>query len=62
MIAYLICACAYFLLLIACVTLWRRRLTGSGITAAVAAEFGWAIVIAVQGHFSPAIEVLVIPA
>ena len=62
MIAYLICACAYFLLLIACVTLWRRRLTGSGITTAVAAEFGWAIVIAVQGHFSPAIEVLVIPA
>ena len=62
MIAYLVCAAAYFLLLIACVTLWRRRLTGSGITAAVAAEFGWAVVIAVQGHFGPAIEVLVIPA
>jgi putative PEP-CTERM system histidine kinase len=61
-IAYLVCAAAYFLLLIACVTLWRRRLTGSGITAAVAAEFGWAVVIAVQGHFGPAIEVLVIPA
>ena len=62
MIAYLVCAAAYFLLLIACVTLWRRRLTGSGIAAAVAAEFGWAVVIAVQGHFGPAIEVLVIPA
>ncbi len=60
--AYLICAAVYALLLIGCLTLWRRRLTGSGITTAVAAEFGWAIVIGVQGHFGPAIEVLVIPA
>ena len=62
MVSYLVCALAYAVLLIACLTLWRRRLTGSGITAAVAAEFGWAVVIAVQGRFSPAIEVLVIPA
>ena len=62
MIAYLICAAAYALLLVACLTLWRQRLTGSAITTAVAAEFGWSIVLAGQGHLGGYATVLVIAA
>ena len=49
-LGYLLCALAYGSLLAACLTLWRRRLTGSGIATAVAAELGWAIVLAANAH------------
>ena len=58
MIGYLVCAGTYALLLGAGLTLWRRRLTGSGLTAAMAAQFGWALALGTQrgwGPFPPAL-------
>lgn len=46
MLGYLTSAAVYALLLLACVTLWRRRLTGSGLAAAFSAQLGWSIVMA----------------
>ena len=48
MLGYLISAAVYGVLLVACVTIWRRRLTGSGITAAVSAQLGWSVVLATE--------------
>ena len=62
MLSYTFSAIAYAALLAACLTLWRRRLTGSGITTAVAAELGWSIVLAVQGQSGFYLRALVIPA
>ncbi len=46
----------------ACLTLWRQRLAGSGISTAVAAELGWSIVLAGQGWLGSYAPALVIPA
>ncbi len=57
-VGYLVCAVVYALLLGAGLTLWRRRLTGSGLTAAMVAQLGWACALAAQrgwGPFSPAL-------
>lgn len=48
MIGYLLSALAYAALLAACLTLWRRRLTGSGLAAAFGIQFGWSVVLAAQ--------------
>ena len=53
MIGYVLCAVAYAVLLVACLTLWRRRLTGSAITSAVLAELGWALVFSVRERLGP---------
>ena len=49
MIGYLACSSAYALLLVASLTLWRRRLVGSGIAVALAAQVAWSTVLAIQG-------------
>ena len=59
MIGYLLSAGAAALLLGACLTLWRRRLTGAGLPAALSAQVAWALVSVAQeagvpiavGHF-----------
>ncbi len=58
MIGYLLSAAAYALLLGACLTVWRRRLTGSGLTVAIAAQLAWSVVLAApgeRGEFAPAL-------
>ena len=52
-IGYLLSAVAYAALLGACLTVWRGRLTGSGISVAVAAQVGWSIVLTLQGERHP---------
>ncbi len=52
-IGYVLCAAAYAVLLAACLTLWRRRLTGSAITSAVLAELGWSLVFSVRERLGP---------
>ena len=46
MLGYLSSAIAYALLLAACLTWWRRRLTGSAVPTAVAAQLAWSLVLA----------------
>lgn len=53
MLGYLLSAGAYALLLVTCLTLWRRRLEGSGLAAALTAQFGWSLVMAAQGWDVP---------
>ena len=48
MLGYLLSALAYAALLAAALTLWRRRLTGSGLAAALAAQLGWSVVLTAQ--------------
>ena len=47
-LGYLLCALAYAGLLGASLTLWRRRLAGSGFAAALAVEAGWAALLGAQ--------------
>ena len=59
MTGYLLSAGAAALLLGACLTVWRRRLTGAGLPAALSAQVAWALVSVAQeagvpiavGHF-----------
>jgi putative PEP-CTERM system histidine kinase len=46
---YLISALAHGLLLTACLTVWRRRLAGSGVAPALSVQLGWSLVLASQG-------------
>ena len=46
MFGYFLSAVAYALLLATCLTLWRRRLTGSAVPTAVAAQLAWSLVLA----------------
>ena len=62
MIAYLVSAGAYGLLLSASLTLWRRRLTGSGLTTALTAQLGWSILLALNGRLGVYAPVLMIAA
>ncbi len=63
MLSYALCALAYAVLLGACLTVWRRRLAGSGIVTAVTAQVGWSIVLAVQGaRLAQNVTALEIPA
>ena len=48
MLGYLLSAGASALLLAACLTLWRRRLTGAGLATALSAQVAWSLVMAVQ--------------
>ena len=48
MLGYVLSALAYAALLGAALTLWRRRLSGSGLAAALGVQVGWSIVLAVQ--------------
>ena len=53
-LGYLLSAIAYAVLLAASLTLWRRRLSGSGLAAALGAQLGWSVVLAGQSagaHF-----------
>ena len=59
---YLLSAIAYAALLIACLSAWRRRLTGSGLTTAVAAQLGWSVVLALEPRLGPVSPALVIAA
>jgi putative PEP-CTERM system histidine kinase len=52
-LGYLLSASAYALLLVTGLTLWRRRLAGSGLVAALAAQLGWSLVMAAQGSGTP---------
>jgi putative PEP-CTERM system histidine kinase len=61
-IGYLLSAIAYAALLGACLTVWRRRLSGSGLAVAVAAQLGWSIVLALQSGrpvLNPAVVIAV---
>jgi putative PEP-CTERM system histidine kinase len=49
MLGYLLSAAAYGLLLAACLTIWRRRSTGSGLTTAIAAQFVWSVALVAEG-------------
>ena len=53
MLGYLISAGVYGLLFLACLTLWRRRLTGSGMATAVGVQLGWSIVLAAEAAGAP---------
>ena len=53
MLGYLTSAAVYGLLLVACLTLWRRRLTGSGLAAAISVQIGWSIVLAADAAQAP---------
>ena len=46
MTGYVVSAIAYALLLAASLTVWRRRLTGSGLTVAIATQLAWSLVLA----------------
>ena len=48
MFGYLLSAGASALLLGACLTLWRRRLTGAGLATALAAQVAWSLASAAQ--------------
>ncbi|MGH8133682.1 MAG: XrtA/PEP-CTERM system histidine kinase PrsK [Steroidobacteraceae bacterium] len=48
MLGYSISAAVYALLLIGCLTVWRRRLAGSALASAFSAQFGWSGVLAAQ--------------
>lgn len=45
MFGYILCGGFYLLLLIASLTLWRRRLTGSALAAAFAIQLVWSVVL-----------------
>ena len=60
MLGYCISAVAYAVLLAACLTLWRRRLTGSGIATAVTAQLGWSVLLALDGRVGVVAPVLAI--
>jgi putative PEP-CTERM system histidine kinase len=47
-VGYLLSAGASALLLAACLTLWRRRLTGAGLATALSAQVAWSLVSGVQ--------------
>ncbi|MFZ0499499.1 MAG: XrtA/PEP-CTERM system histidine kinase PrsK [Steroidobacteraceae bacterium] len=53
MVGYLLSAGASALLLAACLTLWRRRLTGAGLATALSAQVAWAVMSVVQGEGVP---------
>lgn len=53
MIGYLLSAGAAALLFAACLTRWRRRLTGAGLAAALSAQLAWALVSVAQGDGIP---------
>ena len=53
MVGYLLSAGASALLLATCLTLWRRRLTGAGLAAALSAQVAWALVSAAQDAGTP---------
>ncbi len=60
MLGYVLSALAYAALLGAALTLWRRRLSGSGLAAALGVQVGWSIVLAVQAaglRFPPALGI-----
>ena len=59
---YLISAAAYTVLLTVCLTLWRRRLTGSGLATALAVQVGWSLVLAGQSRLGIYAPVFVIAA
>ena len=59
---YLISAAAYAILLTVCLTLWRRRLTGSGLATALAVQVGWSLVLAWQSRLGSYAPVFVIAA
>ena len=48
MVGFLLSAAASALLLAASLTLWRRKLTGAGLTTALSAQVGWSLVNAAQ--------------
>jgi putative PEP-CTERM system histidine kinase len=50
---YSLSAGASALLLAACLTLWRRRLTGAGLATALSAQVAWALTSVVQGEGVP---------
>lgn len=58
MIGYLLSAGASALLLGACLTLWRRRLTGAGLATALSAQVAWSLVSATQDSGVPIAVVL----
>ena len=49
MLGYALSAAAYAVLLALCLTLWRKRLMGSGLITALSAQLGWSVVEAVEG-------------
>jgi putative PEP-CTERM system histidine kinase len=50
---YVLSAVAFALLLSACLTVWRKRLAGSGLVAALTGQLAWSIALALQGAGVP---------
>lgn len=53
MLGYLLSTAAFLCLLTASLTLWRRRLSGSGLATALAAQAGWSALLFAQGAGTP---------
>ncbi|MGH8218580.1 MAG: XrtA/PEP-CTERM system histidine kinase PrsK [Steroidobacteraceae bacterium] len=49
MLSYFLSAAVYALLLAACLSIWQRRLTGSGLATAIGTQLVWSIVLALEG-------------
>lgn len=48
MLGYLLSAAVYGVILVMCVTAWRRRTAGSRLAAALGAQVGWSVVLAID--------------
>ncbi|MDE2051241.1 MAG: hypothetical protein KGJ72_09500 [Gammaproteobacteria bacterium] len=60
MFGYVLSAAIYGLLLVGCVTVWRRRLSGSALPAACAAQLSSSVIFTVQdagGNIAPGVMV-----
>jgi putative PEP-CTERM system histidine kinase len=49
MLSYIVCAATYLFLLVASLTVWRRRLRGSSLAAVFGAQLVWSVVLAIEG-------------
>jgi putative PEP-CTERM system histidine kinase len=49
MFSYLVCAATYFFLLVASLTVWRQRVSGSSLPVVFGAQLAWSVVLAADG-------------
>jgi putative PEP-CTERM system histidine kinase len=49
MFSYLVCAATYCLLLLASLTVWRQRVSGSSLPVVFGAQLAWSVVLAAEG-------------
>jgi len=49
MLSYIVCAATYLFLLLASLTVWRQRVSGSSLPAVLGAQLAWSVVLAFEG-------------